>query len=292
MVDEPRGDLAQAAVAGERQALLLEIGANQLLGTIRLKPGEAGSKRGSRSVAVRTLALGQPREQRMECLRPPEIMPQLEPPALGQSQGIEQRIEQGDVAEAQAEVPQPRAAYRLDREQHDLDIGAFLVALAEALDAGLAELARVGLIVALRLEAEGGAVIAIAGGMIGFRVAFEIKPRHRHGQVGPQAKLVAGEVGEDIGAASDFFADLVEEDVGGLDDRGRNLLVARPPEQIEQAGGLGFESLELFRRFQRPWLFTQRRKQDRHARPKCRASTNSLSLPGLTGQSSNPRVRR
>ena len=113
-------------------------------------------------------------------------MTELEAPTLRQRQRIEQRIEQRDVAEAQAEILQPRAAHRLDRKQHDLDVGAFLVALAEALDAGLAELARVGLIVALRLEAEGGAVIAIAGWRIGPGVALEIKPRHRHGEVRPQ----------------------------------------------------------------------------------------------------------
>ena len=153
----------------------------------------------------------------------------------------------------------PGAAHGLDREQHDLDIGAFRVGLAEALDAGLAELARVGLVVALRPEAEGGAVIAIARRLIGVRVALEIKPRHRHGQIGPQTELVAGEIGENVSAAPDRLADLVEENVGRLDDRGRNLLVARPPEQVEQGRGLGFESLELFRRIQRPWLFTQRR---------------------------------
>ena len=145
----------------------VEIGADQLLGALGGEPGEACGKRRGRAVAVRALALGEPREQRVEHRRPPEMVPQLEPPAFGQRQRIEQRIEQRDVAEAQTEILQPGAAHGLDREQHDLDIGAFLVGLAEALDAGLAELARVGLIVALRLEAEGGAVIAIARRLIG-----------------------------------------------------------------------------------------------------------------------------
>ena len=181
-------------------------------------------------------------------------MTELQPPALGQRQRIEQSVEQTDIAEAQAEVLEPGGAHRLHRQQHDLDIGAFLVGLAETLDAGLAELARMGAIVAERLKAEGGAVIAIAGGPIGLGVTLEIKPRHRHGQVRPQTQLVAGQVGEHIGAAPHPLADLVEEDIGGLDDGGRNLLVAGVAEDIEQGGGLGFESLELFRRFQRPWL--------------------------------------
>ena len=182
-------------------------------------------------------------------MRAPEIMTELQPPALGQRQRIEQRVEQADIAEAQAEVLEPGGAHRLHRQQHDLDIGAFLVGLAETLDAGLAELARMGAIVAERLKAEGGAVIAIAGRPIGLGVALEIKPRHRHGQVRPQTQLVAGQVGEHIGAAPHPLADLVEEDIGGLDDGGRNLLVAGVAEGIEQGGGLGFESLKLFRRF-------------------------------------------
>ena len=143
----------------------------------------------------------------------------------------------------------PARAHRVRREQHDLDIGAVAVGHAEAFDAGLAELARVGLVAGLRLEAEGGAVIAIAGFGLGVGVALEIKPRHRHGQVGAEAELIAGEIGEDIGAASDLLADLVEEDVGRLKDGGRNLLVARPPEAIEQGRGLGFQRLEFFRQF-------------------------------------------
>ena len=176
-------------------------------------------------------------------------MPELEPPALGQIERVEQSVEQRDVAEAQAKVLEPGAAHRIGREQNGLDIGAVAVGYAEAFDAGLAELARVGLIAGLRLEAEGGTVIAIAGFGLGVGVALEIKPRHRHGQVGAEAELIAGEVGEHIGAASDLLADLVEEDVGRLKDGRRNLLVARPPETIEQGRGLGFQRLEFFRQF-------------------------------------------
>ena len=107
--------------------------------------------------------LGKPRQQRVEGGRPPEIVTQLQPPALGQRQRIEQRVEQRDVAEAEAELLQPGAAHRIGDEQHDLGIGAVAVGDAETFDAGLAELARMRAARALRLKAEGRAVIAIAG---------------------------------------------------------------------------------------------------------------------------------
>src|SRR3989304_4240177 len=152
----------------------------------------------------------------MEGGRAPEIMAELEPPALRERQRIEQRIEQRDVAEAEAEILEPGAAHRLHGKENDLDIGALLVALAEALDARLAELARVGLNAPLWLKAEGRPVVAITRGLVGLRVPLEIKPRHRHGQVRPEAKLVAGKVGEDIGAASHLLADLIEGEVRRL----------------------------------------------------------------------------
>ena len=176
-------------------------------------------------------------------------MTELEAPALGQIERIEQSKEQSDVAESQAKVLEPNRAYRVNGEQHDLDIGALAVLRAEALDAGLAKLARMRLVAAVGKEAEGRPVIAIAGFRLGVGVALEIEPRHRDGQVGTEAELVAGEIGEDVGAVPDLLADLVEEDVGRLDDRRRNLLVARPPENIEQGRGLGFQRLEFFRRF-------------------------------------------
>ena len=143
----------------------------------------------------------------------------------------------------------PALLHRVGDEQNHLGIGAVAVGDAEAFDAGLAELARMRSARALRLKAEGWAVIAIAGWRIGARVTLEIKPRHRHGEVWPEAQLFAGKIGEDVGAASDRFADLIEKDVGGLDDGRRNLLVAASPENFEQGGGLGFESLEFSRQF-------------------------------------------
>ena len=100
----------------------------------------------------------------------------------------------------------------------------------------------------LRAEAKGGAVIAIARLLIGVRVALEIEPRSRHGQIGPQTEFVAGEIGEDVGAAADRFADLVEKNVGRLDDGRGDGLVPTGNEHRKQRARLVGESLEIGRR--------------------------------------------
>ena len=73
-------------------------------------------------------------------------------------QRIEQRVEHGDIAEAELEVFQPGVAHRFDREQHDLDIGALLVVIAEADRERLLTSAR-----AARLARKVPAVAIIAG---------------------------------------------------------------------------------------------------------------------------------
>ena len=176
-------------------------------------------------------------------------MAQLQAPALGQGERIEQGIEQRNVAEAKTQAFEPRLAHRPGGKTHDLGVGAGAIRHAKALDTGLTELAGVRGARSPRLKPEGRAVIAIARVDIGTRMALEIKPRHRHGEIGAQAKLLTGEIGEDIGAAAQTLADLIEQDVGRLDQRGRNPLVARRSEHVEQALGLGFEGLELLRRF-------------------------------------------
>ena len=125
---QPRGDLAERAIAGERQAFALEIGGDQLFRLAGRFSRELGGKSGDRAVAVRPLALGEPGQQLVEHRRPPEIMTELEPPALGQIERIEQGIEQRDVAEAEPKVLEPGSAHRVCGEQHDLDIGAVAVA--------------------------------------------------------------------------------------------------------------------------------------------------------------------
>src|SRR4029079_583857 len=159
--------------------------------------------RSDRALTIRDLAPGKPRQKRVEGGRTPEIVTQLEPPALGQRERIEQSVEQGDVAEAKAELLQAGAPHRIGDEQHHLGVGAVAGCDAETIDTCLAETARVGAARALRLKAEGRAVVAIAGLDIGARVTLEIKPRHGHGEVWPETQLGAGEIGKDVGAAPD-----------------------------------------------------------------------------------------
>ena len=249
MIEQPLGDLAIVRLPDRGRSLVSKIIGDQFLGAGRILIGKRGGERGDRALAIGDLAPGKPRQKRMEGRRTPEIVTQLQPPALGQRERIEQSVEQRDVAEAEVELLQPSAPHRIGDEQHDLCVGAVAVGDAETFDAGLAELARMGAARALRLKAEGRAVIAIAGLDIGARVTLEIEPRHRHGEVWPETQLGAGEIGKDVGAAPDRLADLVEQDVSRLDDRRRNLLVATFAKNFEQGGGLGFERLEFSRRF-------------------------------------------
>ena len=127
--------------------------------------------------------------------------------------------------------------------------GVILLAVGggEGLDAGLAELARVGAGVAARLVAEGGAVVAVARGHVALRIARQVQPAGRHGEVGAQAQLRAVGIGEDVGARAQLLADHVEEQAGRLDDGRRHRLVARAREDGHQALRLGLQCLELLR---------------------------------------------
>ncbi len=153
----------------------------------------------------------------MEGDRAPEIVPEPQPPALGQRERIEQRIEQRNIAEAEPKILKSGAAHGFDREHNDFDIGALPIGFAEALNARLAEFARVLPIGPKRLKAERRSVIAIAGHSIGVRVTFKIKPGHRHCQVGPEAKLLAGKISKNVSPAPDLFADPVEKDIRRLE---------------------------------------------------------------------------
>ncbi len=110
------------------------------------------------------------------------------------------------------------ALHRLKHERDDLDIGRFAIGDAVAFHSRLPELARTAALSALRLKAKGRPVIAITRGDIGAGVTFEIEPRDGHGEIRPEAQLLAGKIGEDIGAAAQRLADLIEKDVGGLQD--------------------------------------------------------------------------
>ena len=91
--------------------------------------------------------------------------------------------------------------------------GVILLAVGdgEQLDAGLAELARVGAVGTGRLIAEGRARVAVARRHVAVRIAGEMQPAGRHGEIGAQAQLLAVRVGEHVGARAQALADHVEE---------------------------------------------------------------------------------
>ena len=69
-------------------------------------------------------------------------------------------------------------------------------------------------------------------------MARQVKPAGRYGEIGAQTKLVAVGIDEDVGSPAQGFAHGVEEWTRRLDDRGRNLLIARAHEDRHQAAGL------------------------------------------------------
>src|SRR4029077_12201863 len=71
----------------------------------------------------------------------------------------------------------------------------------------------------------------------------EIVPRHRNGEVGPQAQVLAAGVGRQVKTLADVLAREVEERVGRLQDRGLGPDVAglreRQQQRIRPSGGGG-----------------------------------------------------
>ena len=90
--------------------------------------------------------------------------------------------------------------------------------------------------------AEHRAEIAEARGLAG-AAGGEIVPRHRNGEVGPQAQFLAAGVGGQIEALADVLAGEVEERLGRLQDRRLGLDVAglrkRQQQRVRPGGGPG-----------------------------------------------------
>ncbi len=63
----------------------------------------------------------------------------------------------------------------------------------------------------------------------------------RHGEVGPQAHFGTGWIGEHKRPGADVFAGALEEDVGGLDDVGGDVVEARALEHRHDGGILALE---------------------------------------------------
>ncbi len=187
----------------------------------------------------------QPLELGAERLRAQELVAQPAPPALRNVGCAQQRVEQRHVADAQLPARQPRLLQRAQHQHQRARIRFAGVLVAERFDAGLAELARVGCVRTRRLKAEGRPVVAVVGLRSASRMPLQIEPARRHGEVGPQAQLLAVQVGEHVGASAQGLADHVEEHPGRLDDVGRNGLVAGGDEHRQQRAGLRLEGLEI-----------------------------------------------
>ena len=91
-------------------------------------------------------------------------------------------------------------AQRLDDERAHGGIVLLAIGGRKRLDAGLAELARVGAVGAARLIAEGRALVAVARRRVAGRVPLQMQAAGRHGEVGTQAQLLAVGIGEHVGA--------------------------------------------------------------------------------------------
>ncbi len=201
------------------------------------------------------LARGEARQLGVEGRGAPKLAVQATAPARGDRQRRDERAEEAEVSDAQGGARQARLAQRLRDEARYLGIRLLAVGGGEALDAGLAELARMLGVAAAWLIAERGAVVAVARRDVAFAVAGKMQAARRDSEIGPQAQLLALGIGEHVGARAQLLADYVQEQAGGLDHSGRHEFVARAREHAHQTlrlRGQGLEVLCGFRRHGRP----------------------------------------
>ena len=224
---------------------MVEIVGNEVLGLLRLVRVEALHQLARHAQLLQGRRRGQAGQLGAERLGTPEIVAQQPPPAPRHRQRLEQRREEAEIADPELEVLEPRLAQRLDDQRQHRRIVVLAIGGGEGLDAGLAELARVGAVGAAGLVAEGRAAVAVARRHAAAGVARQVQPAGRHGQVGAQAQLLAVGIGEHVGARAQGLADHVEEQARGLDDAGRHLLVAGAAEGGEQPLRLVLQGLEL-----------------------------------------------
>ena len=181
---------------------------------------------------------------------PPEMMLQALAPALRHVGVGKQPGKQAEIAEGDAELRQARGLQRADRQLQHARLGGDAVAGAEPFEPGLREFLRAQQFVG---KAEGGAQIAIA--LLGGGVArmAQVIAAGGHGEIGPQAHFGAGGIGEHEGPCTDVFARALEEDVGGLDDVGRDLVEAGALEHRHDGGVLALEGFAFGCGIYRPW---------------------------------------
>ena len=173
------------------------------------------------------------------------MVAQQPPPAPRHRQRLEERREQAEIADPELELLEPRLTQRLDDERQHRRIVALAICRGEGLDAGLAELPGVGAVGAAGLIAEGRAAVAVACRHGAAGMARQVQPAGRHGQIRPQAQLLAVGVGEHVGARPQGLAHHVEEQTRRLNDAGRHLLIARASEGGQQPLRLLLQGLEL-----------------------------------------------
>ena len=165
MIEQPRGDLAQACdfrrAAGLARRDSAPPAPQRFSGLSR---SSVRARRGRGPSRVGPFALGKARQQRVEPRRAPEMVAKLQPPALGQRQRIEQSKEETRCRRSAGGNPsaQPRAPLRLRaaRPRHRRSRGPSRRSTRCRPGGTRADApgrSRVG------LKAEGRAVIAIAG---------------------------------------------------------------------------------------------------------------------------------
>jgi hypothetical protein len=133
---------------------------------------------------------------------------------------VDQRNEQSDIAGADFDILQSEGGSRFQRQRQHFGIRRGAVLPAEGFDAGLQEFAWAAAAIA-EYRPEIAEARRLAGPLGG-----EIIARHRKGEVGAQAELLAGGVGGQVKALADVLAGEVEERLGRLQDGRVSLDVA------------------------------------------------------------------
>ncbi len=179
-------------------------------------------------------ALAQPAQQSLDITGAPEIALQPLAPAAGQFQGIHQRPEQAQIAEAQFKVVQAQGAHGVKGQAQDFGFAFGGIVQAQQFDASLEKLG--GTFGAVGLIAEGQPIVGNPRRK--FRAAVHRMLANGNGEIGAQRQLAARRIGQGESAAADFLAGTVEKNFRRLQDRRFLADIAARAEQLEQGDGL------------------------------------------------------
>ena len=238
LVRQSRCDLIHFPPAHGRQVPAGDLGRNHGQGVT----GRDLVDQGRDAAAARGPHPAEAVQQVAEGMGTPEVMLQAAAPAV-RHLGIGQKPgEEAEIAEGHAVAGEARGLQRADGELQHPRLGGDGRRGAEPLKPGLGEFLRAQPFVG---EAEGRAEIAVARLGRGVRGMAEMEAAGRHGEIGPEAHFRAGGIGEDEGAGADVFARALEEDVGRLDDVGRDLVEAGAFEHRHDGRVLPLQRLAL-----------------------------------------------